>query len=276
MNNVKWVLNSRMFENTSYQNLPELIQDLGMECKVIDYIYSSYDNLYKELFPINDCVIPYVTINSARKLNKYFGLYLNENNLQYHVYSSMLGLDPDIFLNDDFRMITFFNFKIKWWQYYTEFNTDTLFIRPTSGIKLFTGTPLKRDNCEREIEIWETILNDDTIILIADIKQFSDEARFVICGDQIVDGSLYSTDNGNIKKEQKEYPKELLSVVEKVAKATWKPDEIFTVDACITPYGPKIVEINSFSCAGWYACNAEKIVKAVSEKTLQFYNEQYS
>ena len=273
---VKWIVNRRMFEYEKYSNLPDIIKSFGMECKVIHNIPQHIDNPYDDFFSIKDCVIPYLTINNARRLNAYYGMYMRENNLLYHTYTSLMGLHPSKFLNDDFIMTTFYNFKRTFGQWYDRFNTDVLFVRPDSGIKTFTGTSILYNNCESELRAMNDKVNDDSLIHIGSCKKFSDETRFIICGDTVVDGSRYSTDSGNRKVEDTNYPIELYDFAVNIAKCAWKPDEIFTLDVCMTNDGPRIVELNSFSCAGWYAADPYKIVKAVSEHTLKLFNEQYN
>ena len=45
----------------------------------------------------------------------------------------------------------------------------------------------------------------------------------------------------------------------------YQPDFAYTLDLVIDVKGNvKLLELNSFSCAGLYACDMEKIVKSVS------------
>ena len=45
----------------------------------------------------------------------------------------------------------------------------------------------------------------------------------------------------------------------------WAPDPIFVVDVCATDDGPRLLELNSFSCSDLYGCDFEPIVDAVDE-----------
>lgn len=275
---VKWVVHDRMLIDTSYRNLENIILGLGYDCYMIRG-YSLMDDLDKFNLP-NDmaCVIPYCTINLIREMKRYFGMYVNEHNLKTHVYTSLLGLDHEWFLNGDSVLTTYYQFKKKKSHWYKLFgsNQDTIFIRPDSGIKLFTGHTVKYDEFEFEVNFLETTsVTDESLIWISGNKNFWDETRFVICDDEVVDGSRYATTSGLTLIEDKNFPSELWDVARKVANCRWKPDEVFTVDVCMTVQGPKIVECNSFNCAGLYACDMEKVVKSVSEHTLKFYKEQW-
>lgn len=249
---------------------------LGVEYKIIDNISIARNDPYFGLYSTDDCVIPYLTINNARLLNKYFGLYLRETNLQYHVYSSLIGIDPSLFLNNDYVITTLFNFKKTYGDWYDNFQTAELFVRPDSGIKTFAATPILYQNCLSELRAISNGVSDESLICISSCKTFGDEIRFVVCDKHIVSGSRYATNSGNTIIEDQNISPELQSFAESVLKdMIWTPDDIFTLDVCQTDNGPKIVELNSFSCAGLYACDMEQVIIKVSEHTLNLYNEQF-
>ena len=52
----------------------------------------------------------------------------------------------------------------------------------------------------------------------------------------------------------------------------FRPDPVFVIDICKADDGNfYLLEIGSFSCAGLYACNLEKIVSAVSKAAIEEY-----
>jgi hypothetical protein len=56
----------------------------------------------------------------------------------------------------------------------------------------------------------------------------------------------------------------------------WRPDEIFAMDIGIGGYKNEqvsLIEINSFSCSGWYKTPPEKLVAKAAELALQEWNE---
>ena len=58
-----------------------------------------------------------------------------------------------------------------------------------------------------------------------------------------------------------------------IAKLDWQPDIVYTCDIALLENGDvKVIELNSFSCAGLYACNIEDILIKVSEIALLEYN----
>jgi hypothetical protein len=273
-NNAKWIIHNRILWGSSYTNLADIVRGLGYDAYEIRDV-SLVDDLDKFNLPNeSDCVIPYATIPVMRKLDKYFGCYLYEHELKYHVYTSNLGIDPNHFMNSAGLLIPYAQFKYKkdfWFK-----DTNRIFIRPDSGIKLFSGHVVESHNWDNEIMFLQSLnLSPETLMWVSPAQYFSDEVRFIICDGKVVDGSRYSTDEGNTLIEDKWISQDLWWLADIVAKAPWRPADVFTVDVAKTSKGPKIVELNSFSCAGWYACDAEKIVREVSEHTLKVWKELY-
>lgn len=276
----KWIVHNTMLHATSYTKLPEIIRSLGYDCYLINN-YSLMDDLDSFNLPNdNSCTIPYCSIDLSRQMKKYFGMYLNENNLKYHIYTALLPIDPDLYLNHPRQSVltTYRNFKLSKDHWVNDLAIDYggVFIRPDSGLKTFTGYAFDKADIDFQFSFLDTKMNDEYLMWVAPKKHyFWNEVRFIICGDKVVDGSRYATDSGNTLVEDRLVDPVQLALAEQIAKLSWKPDEVFTCDICMTHDGPKLIELNSFSCAGFYAMDMEKIVRTVSEHTLKLYKEQY-
>lgn len=272
---VKWLIDGQLTKDSSYENLKQLIEQHGHECAEIKYIPFSRLSDYQKPFDNNDCVIVYGTIEFVRIFrSEYFGAFLNEKNLEWHNYYANSEFDKNHYLNNDFILTTFSEIKNRFDKYSQLFNTSKLFIRPNSGAKLFTGLPLNLYNYYDKLNALEQLSGavNSSLILVCKQKSILDESRFIIVGDEVVAGSRYNI-NG-IHKEDINYSKEALELANIVAKSSNKPEEIFTCDVAMTNHGPKIVELNSFSSAGWYACDANIIIDKVSSFVLDMYNKQ--
>ena len=272
MNKVKWIINEVIYNDSLYHNLPEIIQNLGMEVTIINNT-----ELLMGKMPYNksDCVITYASINVTRKLKDYFGTYMNEDNLKYSKYTSLLNVDPHLFLNNDAILTTFYNFKNNYQYYYDLFNNDRLFIKPNSGIKLFTGYIVPLNDINHELNyLSHTSLTNDSLLVISAPKDVKNEARFLIIDHNIVDSSLYeigkySTPEDNI------VPDNYKEFVENIIKNDWQPDPIYSIDVGTVENELKIIELNSFSSAGLYAMDMNKVIKEVSEFTSKSYEDFY-
>jgi ATP-grasp domain-containing protein len=276
----KWIVHNTMLYNTSYKDLPDVIRNLGYDCYMVNN-YSLMDDLDSFNLPNSDsCTIPYCTIELARQMKKYFGMYLNEQNLKYHVYTALLSIDPDLYLNNpkESMLTTYRNFKLNkdFWIKNVSGDGKSLFIRPDSGMKLFTGYAFDISEWDFQFSFLDQKMNDEYLMWVSPKQYyFWDEVRFIICDNQVIDGSRYSTDSGNTLIEDRHVHQEQWDLADKIAKLSWRVDDVYTCDICMTHNGAKLVEINSFSCAGWYGCNVEKVVKGVTEHTLKIYREQY-
>lgn len=276
---VKWLIHDRMLWGSSYKNLEEIIRACGYDCYTLKDP-SLADDLDINL-PKSEPIIPYATIDLMRRLPKnYTGRFMDEKRLQYHVYTSFMDIPLSDYLNYDARLATWRQLKEHKSYWFQEFNSSVsphyqdIFIRPDSGEKPFTGFVANVSSVEFDINHINHKIDDDSLVWISSRKSFTDEARFVICEDKVVDGSRYATDSGNTLVEDKNFPKEYWDLANKVAQSAWKPESVFTVDICMSSRGPRIVELNSFNCCGFYACDMEKIVKAVSQHVQRLYEDE--
>jgi len=56
----------------------------------------------------------------------------------------------------------------------------------------------------------------------------------------------------------------------------FNPDIIFVIDIIVVDHHPHILELNSMSCSGWYACNVNKMVSQISDRITREYKENNS
>lgn len=133
---------------------------------------------------------------------------------------------------------------------------ETLFVRPVRGDKAFAGglfTPVRHD----------ALLTDpDLDVVVAPPKQLIAEYRFVIIDGRVITGSQYRRDNKNdvridVNPACQDFAQEVVS--------HYAPLRAFVCDVAETPDGPRVVEYNSFSAAGLYACDGRIILKAIAE-----------
>jgi hypothetical protein len=53
-----------------------------------------------------------------------------------------------------------------------------------------------------------------------------------------------------------------------LADVSWRPDPLFVMDICEGQSGLRIVELNGFTCSGFYACDIDKFVAAASRYAM--------
>lgn len=275
---VTWIIHDAILRGSSYQNLDEVIKACGYD------VYTIKEWMVGEDLPLDlpkcEPIIPYATIDMMRRLPKsYIGRFMDEQSLKYHVYTSLMDTPTADYLNADAVCTTYRRFKENLPYWFQLFNSsvpvkyNNVFIRPDSGEKTFTGFVANYDSVQYDINHLNHKIDDHSLVWVSSSKRIKDEARFIICGDKVVDGSRYATDSGNTLIEDKNFPIEFYELANKVAQSTWKPDSVFTLDIGMSSFGPKIIEMNSWCCAGWYACNPEKIVREVSEHVQKMWDD---
>lgn len=261
---IKWVVDSYIFENNKIPK--ETFDALGIEVFEFDYIPFLKDDI-KVPYSTKEPVVIYTTINCIQKLKNFYGCYFNDLRYDCNVYMSQLANDSRYFLNYDHIYCSFANLKADYNYYFDLFGTDHLFFRPNKGIKEFTGGVFSRDTLPSELNAIEYMYNIDAsaMILISTPKRLDEETRFIIGNKEIIDASRYRV-KGKFKEDNEINPISVEFVNKVLEETSWVPDDLFVMDIALTEDGPKIIELNAFSCSGWYAgMNKKNIIKRVSE-----------
>lgn len=136
-----------------------------------------------------------------------------------------------------------------------------LFIRPDDGLKSFSGRLY-------DLYVSENIKKDTQglsgIALISSGKNISEEFRIICAKGEIVTGCKYTSTD--IMDFETSCPPDVLEYAQTVLKEiNWYPDPMFSMDICRSNGDLYVLELNSFSCAGLYDCDLEKIVKKMVE-----------
>jgi len=258
----KWVVDKYIFEDS---RIPvEAFNELGIEFFEFDYIPFMVQNITVP-FTKDEPVVTYSTINAVSHLRGFYGCYYDDLKYNCNVYMSQLEVDDKLFLNSDHMYVTLANLIGDHEYYFRLMGMDKLFFRPNRGGKEFTGNVWTMDNITREIDAIIKLygVGLDSMILISTPKKILDEARFVIGNREILGSSRYQV--GGKHQEDTKVNVESTQLVEDILDTcAWVPDDLFIIDIATTENGPKIVELNSFSCSGWYAMDPKDIISKVS------------
>lgn len=185
-----------------------------------------------------------------------------------HYYSH---IPNEWLLNADYYMMPFNAVKNRKVELLTMF-PNGIFLRPNSGFKTFTGLTLTHKNYDDEISSLEQLSSvmPETICLVSSAKELKGEFRFIVVNKTVIDGSEYRWDK--ILDIRHDYPADCLIMAQNVAGLDWQPDVAYTVDISLYRDEPKVVEINSFSCAGFYACDRDIIVQHINTVAEKMFN----
>ena len=180
-------------------------------------------------------------------------------------------LPNEWFLNEHSVMTTWGQLQNNSHRFFKLFDSDRLFARPNDGNKSFTGQVFEKSTIHDEMQFLDRYSSvvPETIIWIGEAKKIEKEYRFWISAGKVVTWSEYSW---NIQDSAPPSPA-ILDMAEQVAKHEWQVDLIYTVDITEHEGTAKIIELNSFSCAGLYSCDGKKLLETVSRDILDEWND---
>lgn len=272
---VKWLIEEGKFQR-SFDSVIESLKRHDIEYKTAKWIpfhEENKDHLI-QLFDKDDCVVTFSSLHFARDVNKYCpwipGVYYDCHKYECNFYYPKLH---EFLLNKPYIMLPLGDLiNQKQFLFDTLGSSDTLFLRPSSGFKIFTGFAVSKEEYEKEISLIEHFHNKhDSIVVASAPRNIRAEWRFVIVDKQIVACSQYMLNDEMDEKEGA--PKEIYDYAEKACKV-WEPEKVWVLDVCQLTNGEiYVLEIGSFSCAGLYDCKIDPIVEAVSKQALLDWQE---
>lgn len=142
---------------------------------------------------------------------------------------------------------------------------ESIFIKPDSDLKSFTGSVVKKDGLERfynKVKNQEFNFDLSIPVVINSSKNTGWEWRLVMIKDQVIASSSYKLKN--MLNLSKKVPLEVFNYAIEAAKI-WHPHDIYVMDIGESDNGLKIVEFNCFNASGLYNCDINEIVNKVNE-----------
>jgi ATP-grasp domain, R2K clade family 3 len=141
---------------------------------------------------------------------------------------------------------------------------DSVFVRPDSPLKPFSGRVVHRGQISFAALDFGFYYDDAELpVVIAPRRRILREWRYVIVREQVVAGSGYVA-NGRAATPDDPHGLAWQFAAELAVQLT-PPDSVYVLDVCETDTGLRLLELNPFSGADLYACNASEIVRHVSE-----------
>lgn len=257
--NVTWVLEKDVF---SYRQEAEMISWLKEnnvpfhQIRIIPFIHEVDGKIPDTSGP----VIVYGSIGSQKLSERenwnpgvFTGSEINETELVKHFGT--------LYLNSDAKICIFRELP-------NEVQSGEVFIKPNTDTKEFAGTVLEASQMQYWIAsmmksgyLEESFL--DAEVLISKPKTIGCEWRLVIVDGKIAAHSVYRQ-YGIIKpeiwlpKEAEDFANEAISI--------YSPLDVYVLDICQVEDGSyKVIEMNTFNSAGWYACDVSKVMSTVTE-----------
>jgi ATP-grasp domain, R2K clade family 3 len=135
-----------------------------------------------------------------------------------------------------------------------------LFVRPSIGRKLFTGSLVDPDGFQ---SLLSQIIDHRTLIVITSPKTVEREWRLFVVNNEIVTHSQYA--RRGVSEMSPHCPDEVIAYGAAILQSvTWRPDPLFTMDVCESGGSLYLLELNGFSCSNLYECDLGRIVRSVA------------
>jgi hypothetical protein len=262
----RWVVEN-FTDSEDYKNLVDAIQNAGHDCYVIgrrnnfDFNPSGYQE--------NDCVMFQGSIQMTRHCKKVLPkgcrpiAFCTEPNFLCSTYYPRV---QEFLFNDKHKIVLVSELKAHMFDFYKEFGKEAMiYIRPDRGDKPFVGQLLDMQDFER---FWNNNVvctaEDQDLVVVSTPKTIQGEWRYVCSHHkEIIAQSTYQYQG---KRTYIPFaPPKATELVNKVLDTGYFPDPVFTIDICQDADGTFwLLEYNSFSSAGLYACDKKSIAEKVS------------
>lgn len=285
---VKWLIEEEVFSD-DINPIIEEIKSQGMEVKTTRY--KPFDGKEYNYYNDNDCVVVLGSINLVKQIQRKKpwipGCFANFNNFDCLTYYAYFG---EYLLNKNYYIMPLAEVKRKFNK--SQSRNGSLFFRPCNGYKTFAGQLLDYDSLIREEEKYG---KPELPVLISWAKDIQSEYRVFCSGNKVLGGSMYfdrkrelnsknieysldqakslDLNDKSLTKEQIDSASVISLAHDILQKVSWRPDKIFSMDFCISNEFPVLMEINSFSCSGWYNTNPKPIVEEASRLALEEWKE---
>ena len=261
----KWLIQTNM-EGVDTDSMMSEVTSQGMivlptEHRLGEHVdFSGYDP--------QDCIVCYGDIDFVRQVHNRApfipGAWCNFNNMKCSTYYAYFG---EHLLNQQYMMMPIGELFRKWDTLtripgcFPAIYRKNMFLRPDSGAKLFTGYVVASDDKHKIQQLIEAV-GPETLVVVAPEKKITAEWRFVICDRKVITGCQY------LPTERLKYKPSLFRLAGLIASHEWQPDLCYTVDIAESDGKIYLLEINSFSCAGFYCCNMANIVEYASKAAV--------
>lgn len=282
---VKWAIEKEVWHPKEDEAIIEACDALGIKYKWVTY-QGMRSDAYRYFVP-NECVVLYGSLKMVhlmREIDWVPGIFCTMSRYDCHKYYPILR---DSLLNGNYYLLPFGDLsRLKeeiyraFWHfapYHEACAQPTVFMRPDSGNKVFTGDIVKYDEFDEKLKYFQIAgeIDPSQLVLISNFQRIMREWRFFVVNGEVITGCLYkSTSLSDCDRNSHESLFNEAMRVARLAAQKYQPDPCFTVDVCqterdvnrsISDCKLKILELNAFSTSSMYECNIKVIIEAVSK-----------
>lgn len=148
----------------------------------------------------------------------------------------------------------------------------TLFFRPDTNDKIFTGTLIHEDDFDKAYDLVNFYEPDpESEVIVARPRVIRAEARFLVVGGKLITGSYYRTGGQTVRLEATGSLMEIAQdMLDFCLKRGFNPAPSWVLDLAECPdvgLGRRrwvIIEVGASSCCGLYSCDTDLFMKALA------------
>jgi hypothetical protein len=260
-----WIIEAGVFGKAA-EPLAEEVRRQGMTCLMVPYreVVSGLNGTAGEAPGERECVLFYGSHPLMHHIRKHRpgwvpGGWCSFENLACSTYYAYFG---PYLLNQPYAMLPGVEAIRHADHLYGVYGRDgVLFARPDSVEKVFTGRLIRRDEFANALA--PTRYDPATLVVVARPRSIAREWRLVVVEGRVVAGCQYFVQGQpeirvGCPAEVQSFATGLLHEV------GWRPDPAFMMDVCEVEGDLRLLELNSFSCSGLYACDPATVVASAS------------
>ena len=262
---VKWLIESSVF-GLSSEPIKQEIRTQGMEFEILQtrpFLNGVAPEVSGRRLTDDDCVIFWGSPPVMHHIRHYFhwrpGGWCNFSNLNCEEYYPRL---KPWLLNGESQIGTIDDFQRDADGLFSQFAKQSkVFLRPCTVEKVFTGQLVTKEDFKWTLE---RARYANCHVLVASPCTISCEWRLIIHAGTVIASSQYR--RGGDLEIRSGCPDQVVRfATEMCRQSNWIPDELFVADVCESGGAICLLELNSFSCSGWYACDPKTIVKCAAQ-----------
>lgn len=263
---LNWILENHIFEDNQ-ELLQEAILRAGMTYEIVDYIPfggGDFSRFGPQDFLFGSLEFSLRVMKDSPTCTVFNSVKDFECSSYYREFKGRL-------LNSDCTMIPYRQLREDAADLFEKFGRGDhhcIFVRPSSGLKTFTGLVMCRKTLGNDIEFIERYsdIPPDTLIVVAPARNIAREYRFVVKEGIIVTGSLYKIGSDTRRLRMSRAHRAFGIAQDFLKGIRFNPDPMWVMDTCQTDDGEwHVLEVGCLSCAGLYGCDLDKIVHAVKD-----------
>lgn len=276
----KWLFERFSIDSDS-ERIVRAVKNQGMEAYEAGRFPYGEGQAYRDLFKWDDCVVFYGRLNFASQIQREtmwgnIGVFGNSSQFDCTVYYPALS---KYLLAEEYVMFPYGDLFRKKQFLFKYFAIDgAVFLRPNSAGKSFTGQLIYEETFERDIDTLGCCVNirDDELVVASPPRNVMSEWRFIVADKKVIASSYYRKDRLPYHRpNDDEKAAELAGEV--AENTTYEPERVWCLDICNTAAGNYyVLEVGCVGCAGWYECDPEPVVEAISAVALNRWEEKHN